>query len=125
MFASGLQHSDSVFLQTIFHPGLFQDNGYNSLCYRVYPCCLSILYIVVCICRSLHTPGFLILFFHLVYPQIFLPPSFTPLVTTSLFSISESVSILHILIHLFMLFVRFHIKVISYSICLSPSDLFH
>ena len=45
-----VQHSDSIFLQIIFHYRLLQDNGYNSLCYTVYPCCLSILYIVDDIC---------------------------------------------------------------------------
>ena len=30
--------------------GLSQDIEYSSLCYTVGPCCLSILYIPVCIC---------------------------------------------------------------------------
>ena len=31
-------------------PCLSQDIDYSSLCYTVGPCCLSILYIVACIC---------------------------------------------------------------------------
>ena len=34
-----------------------QDIEYNHLCYTLEPCCLSILYIVVCICYS-RTPNF-------------------------------------------------------------------
>ena len=34
----------------LFYYRLLQDIEYNSLCYIVGPCCLSILYIVVCIC---------------------------------------------------------------------------
>ena len=33
-----------------FHDGLSQDIEYSSLCYIVEPCCLSILYLVACIC---------------------------------------------------------------------------
>ena len=33
-----------------FYYSLLQDIEYNSLCYTVNPCCLSILCIVVCIC---------------------------------------------------------------------------
>ena len=36
VFASGAQHSDSVFLQIIFHYRFLQDNGY-FLCYAVNP----------------------------------------------------------------------------------------
>ena len=50
VLASGIQHRDSLFLQVIPHYTWLQNNGYSSLCYTVYPCCLSILYIVVCIC---------------------------------------------------------------------------
>ena len=62
--ASGVQYSNSViytyicmyvyihiffwFLQIM----LLQDFEYNFLCYTVSPCCLSILYIAVCICAS-------------------------------------------------------------------------
>ena len=51
-----IQQSDSVIyvyvyiyilFQIIFHFKLLQDIEFSSLCYRVYPCCLSILYIVV------------------------------------------------------------------------------
>ena len=47
MLVSGILHSDSVFLQIILHYRLSQDNSYNSLCYSVYPFCLSILHIVL------------------------------------------------------------------------------
>ena len=49
MLVSTVQHSDSVFLWMILDYG-FWDNGWNSLCYTVDLSCLSILYIVVCIC---------------------------------------------------------------------------
>ena len=40
----------------LFHYWLLRDIEYSSLCYTVGPCCLSILYIVVCICLS-QTPN--------------------------------------------------------------------
>ena len=52
---SPVQHSDSVihiqtfFFHILFHYGLSQDIEYSSLCYTAGPCCLSILYIIVCI----------------------------------------------------------------------------
>ena len=39
-----------ILFHILFHYGLLQDIKYSSLCYTVGPCCLSILYIVVCIC---------------------------------------------------------------------------
>ena len=52
---SAVQHSDSVIhicilFHILFHYGLSQDIEYSSLCHRVGPCCLSILYIIICIC---------------------------------------------------------------------------
>ena len=52
---SSVPQSDSVIhiyiiLHIVFHCGLLQDIEYHSLCYTVGHCCLSILYIVVCIC---------------------------------------------------------------------------
>ena len=41
-----------ILFHILFHYGLLQDTEYSSLCYTVGPCCLSILYIVVCISRS-------------------------------------------------------------------------
>ena len=38
------------FFNILFHYGLSQDTEYSSLQYTVGPCCLSILYIIVCIC---------------------------------------------------------------------------
>ena len=61
MLVSAVQQSDSVIytiyiiyniyisFQVTFHYRLLQDIEYSSLCYTVGPCCLSILYIVVCI----------------------------------------------------------------------------
>ena len=39
-----------ILIQILFHYRLLQDTEYSSLCYTVGPCCLCILYIVVCIC---------------------------------------------------------------------------
>ena len=63
-----------------FHNGLSQDIECSSLCYTVGPCCLSVLYIVVCICYS-QTPN-------LSLP----PPPLSPLVSIRSFSMSASVS---------------------------------
>ena len=38
-----------ILVHILFHYGLSQDIEYSSLCYTVGPCCLSILYIKVCI----------------------------------------------------------------------------
>ena len=52
---SDVQQSDSVihiyalFFYILFHYGLSQDIEQSSLCYTIGPCCLSILYIIVCI----------------------------------------------------------------------------
>ena len=54
---SAVEQSDSVihkhmyiliFFFILFHYSLLQDIEYSSLCYRVNPCCLSTLYVVVC-----------------------------------------------------------------------------
>ena len=55
VLVSGVQQSDSVIhisilLNILFHYGLLQDIECSSLCYMVGLYCLSILYIVVCIC---------------------------------------------------------------------------
>ena len=47
---SAVQQSDSYSFLYSFHYGLLQDIKYISLCYTVRPC-LSILYILVCICN--------------------------------------------------------------------------
>ena len=39
-----------LFFNILFHYGLLQDTEYSSLCYTVGPCCLPILYMVVCFC---------------------------------------------------------------------------
>ena len=38
------------FFHIIFHYRLLQGIEYSFLCYSAIPCCLHILYIVVCIC---------------------------------------------------------------------------
>ena len=40
----------------IFHYGLLHNFEYSSLCYKIGLCCLSILYVIVCICLS-QTPN--------------------------------------------------------------------
>ena len=55
VLGSSVQQSDSVthisiLFQILFHYRLLQDTEYSSLCYTVGPCCLFILYIVVCMC---------------------------------------------------------------------------
>ena len=40
----------SLFFFFPFHYGLPQDTEYSSLCYTVGPCCLSIPYVIICIC---------------------------------------------------------------------------
>ena len=42
-------HIYIIFLNILFHYGLSQDIEYSSLCYRIGHCCLSILYVIVCI----------------------------------------------------------------------------
>ena len=39
-----------ILFHILFRDGLSQDIEYSSLCGTVGPCCLSILYIIVCIC---------------------------------------------------------------------------
>ena len=39
-----------IVFHILFHYGLSQDIEYSSLHYTVGPCCLSILYMTVCIC---------------------------------------------------------------------------
>lgn len=45
-----------IYILILFHCGLSQVIEYSSLCYSVGSYCLSILYILVCICKSL-TPA--------------------------------------------------------------------
>ena len=99
MLVPGIWHSNSLFLEVISLK-FIKDNGYNSLCYIIYPCCLSISCIVVCIC----------------YPA----PLHLPFFSRShcfVFCTCESVSFLHIhsFIHLFVL----GSTVISHSIHLT------
>ena len=42
-------HIYTFFFYILFHYGLSQGSEYSSLCFTVGPCCVSILYIIVCI----------------------------------------------------------------------------
>ena len=66
---SDVQPSDLVSLQIILHLKLY-NSGYNSLCYTIYPCCLSILYIVLCISIPYHFLAFLLSLYLLVITNI-------------------------------------------------------
>ena len=62
--------SNTYFFYILFHYGLSKDTEYSFLCYTAAPCCLFILYIILCampfkkhyVC-IFHTILFLILFF--------------------------------------------------------------
>lgn len=62
-----------------FHYRLLQDIEYSSLCYTVGPCCVSILYMVVCICH-----------FQTSNLSLLPHPQLSPLVILSLFSVPVS-----------------------------------
>ena len=50
LYSKVIQLYICIFLfHILFHYGLSQDIEYSFLCYTVGPCCLSILYIIVCI----------------------------------------------------------------------------
>ena len=86
VLVSAIQQTESImhirasFFQILFPFRLLENIEQDSLCYTVGPCWLSILNIVVCICQS-------------QTPNLFLSDLFA-LVTISLFSTSDSVSIL-------------------------------
>ena len=42
-----------IIFQILFPFSLLQNTEYSSMCYTVGPCCLSVLYIVVCVCHYL------------------------------------------------------------------------
>ena len=67
----------SILFQIRCNYRLLQDIKCSSLCYAVGPRCLSVLYIVVCVCSS-------------QAPDLSLPLLISPLVTISLFSIPVS-----------------------------------
>ena len=46
---SYVEHNDSIFVKIVLHLKLLQSNGCIYLCCTMYPCGLSMLYIVVCI----------------------------------------------------------------------------
>ena len=76
-----------VLILILFHYRLLKDFEYSSLCYTVGPCCLSLLYIVVCIC-SFQTPNLS-------------PSPLSPLVTLGLFSMSVSLFLFCKQVHLY------------------------
>ena len=88
-----------VLFQIFFHYRLLQDIEYSSLCYTVNLFCLSILYIVACICKS-HTPN------------LSLPLS--PLVIKILFSMSVCFYFVMLINH----FYTFLGKMFSQILCL-------
>ena len=78
LFRKWLSYTYIYIFHILFHYGLSQDIEYSSLCYRVGPCCWSILYILVS--WQLLIPNS-----HSFPPS---PPSHS--VTTSLFSMAVS-----------------------------------
>ena len=109
VLVSGVQHSDSI-TQILFHPSLSQDTERGS--------------------PVRHSKALLFIYFthsslYLLVPNApIIPPAppFPPLVTLSLFSVPESVSVLEI--SSFVSYYGFHILEITYDIYLSLSD-FH
>ena len=92
----------------LFDCGLSQDIEYTSLCYAVGPCHLSIVNVVVSSTN----------------PQLQVHPSPTPLpLATTGLCVYESVSVLQT--GSFVPSFSFLVLVMSYGICLSPSDLLH
>ena len=75
MLISAVQQNDSVTLFQILSIMVYHGTLNTVPCATVGPCCLSILYVIVCICRS-QTPS----------PSLHLSPY--PLANTSLFSIA-------------------------------------
>ena len=89
----------------------FSHVGYYAISRRfcsalVGPCCLSLSYIIMCICHS--QPS-----------DLSLLPHIAPLVTINV--VSKSLSLFPFCKLFYIIFVRFHILVISY-ICLPLSD---
>ena len=50
MYSEVIQLNIYLNIYILFHYRLLQDIEYSSLSYTVGPCCLSILYIEMCIC---------------------------------------------------------------------------
>ena len=97
-----------VFFHTIFHYRLSQDIEYNFLCL----CSKSLLFIY-----------FMYSSVYLLIPNSWFVPPSLPLPFGNhkfVFYVYDSVSVVYV--NWFVLFSRFHIQVISYSICFSLSD---
>ena len=113
MLISAVQQCDSfihVYSFSYSFPLWFtQGIGYNSLCYIPGLCCLSILDIIVCICKS-RTPNLSLL-------------SHSPLATKSLFSMSVSLFLfcrwVHLCHILYCTYKWYHMVFVSFS------DLLH
>ena len=95
MILVSVQYSDSIYLKIILHLKLLQNNGY-------IPCAVH--YILVA--YLFYIQQFVSLN---LYPCLASPPSFSPLVTTSFFSVCL---FLFCCVRLFVLFFQFHIQVI-------------
>ena len=103
-------YTHTFFFYIIFNHSLSQETGCSSLCYTVGSHCLSLLNVILCI----------------YLPQTPSPSHFLPLPLgnhKSVLHVCESISVL--LIDLFVPYIRFHVQVILYGICLSLSDLLH
>ena len=92
---SGERGNKTIILFLVFFFSIMVDCiEYSSLWYTVGPCCLSILYIIVCVCLS-------------QAPNLSLPHPLSTLVTISLFSMSVTLFVL--LIGSFVSYLRFHV----------------
>ena len=96
MLVSVVQQSDAIIYvmkKIFFHYRLLQDIEYSYLCYALGPCCLPVLYIVVCI-YSVYSNIYSSRVWDMLIPNsYFISPllsPLSPLVTINLFSMSVS-----------------------------------
>ena len=83
-------------------------------------------YTAGCSPSKISFPCFTIEWIH--FTHFALPPALSPLVTTTLFSVSmlfDLVYLFGLVCSIYFVCFLFHIWVKSYGICFSPSDLFH
>ena len=105
LFSYTYRHTHILF-QILFHYRLLQGIEYSSLYYIIGPCCLSMLYIVVCICWS-------------QIPNLSLP-HLSPLVTINLFSMC--VSLFLVFLFVFNTFIYLFIYLFIF-VCVGSSLL--